>query len=101
MRLLPGLFPGTYWDWEGRDGKNRPDRGGQRAQYEALSRSVGSAWLSDLGHIKWFRGAGSCPKTSSRSDFDGYPAAASVRPRSDALDQGRSGTALDSGGRRY
>src|ERR1700687_763970 len=86
--LRPGL--------EGRDGKNRPDRGGQRAQYEALSRSAGGAWLSDLGHLKWFRGARSRAQASSRSHPDGYPASAGFGTRSHALDQGRSGAALDS-----
>src|SRR5260370_341064 len=75
-RLL-GLFAGN---WEGRDGKNRPDRGGQRAEYEALSRSVGSAWLSDLGHQQRLRGARSCPQASSRSYPHGYPASAGIRP---------------------
>jgi CheY-like chemotaxis protein len=39
MHRLPDL---SFWDWEGRDGKNRPDRGGQRAEHEALSR-----WIKD------------------------------------------------------
>src|SRR5947207_8238982 len=78
----------SWRNGEGRDGENRPDRGGQRAEYEALSRSVGSARLSDLGHIKWFRGARSRAQDAPRSDPDGYPASAGLRSRSDAVDQG-------------
>src|SRR5665213_4069295 len=91
----PGLLMGIG----GTDGQNRPDRGGQRAQYEALSRSVGGAWLSDVRHQQRFRGARSRAQAPSRSDPDGYPAAPGVRARGDALDQGRSGAAFDSGGR--
>src|SRR6202051_4807145 len=87
------------FELEGRDGKNRPDRGGQRAQYEALSRSPGGPWLSDLGHQQRLRGARSGAETSSRPDPDGYPVAAGLRARGDALDQGRPGVARHSGGR--
>src|SRR5437764_12675872 len=86
LRDAPTPEPAA-WGLEGRDGQNRPDRGGQRAEYEALSRSVGSAWLSDLGHIKWFRGARPRAQDAPRPDPDGHPAAAGLRSRSDALDQ--------------
>src|SRR5664280_3343611 len=74
--------------WGGGNAEDRPDRGGQRAEYEALPRPPGSAWLPDRRHPQRHRGARSGAQIPARSDFDGYPAAGSLRPRSDQMAQG-------------
>jgi len=76
------LFPtdegGTGW-------QNRPDREDKRAQHEALSDLL-ERRLSDLGTSNG-SSARSRPQAAPDLMPDGYPASASVRPRSDALDK--------------
>src|SRR6266446_5720691 len=86
---------GTLESWG--YGQDRHDRGGQRAQHEALPRPVGGPWLPDRGHAQRHRGPRPCPQASSRPDPHGHPTSRSFRSRSNQVAEGRSGAAHHSG----